>query len=89
MQEIKKSSSSKEGQQGKNETMPALEEHQASTAKDSVSSQPESYAKDPTFKNTLTFSGLLNAIDGVASQEGRVLIMTTVSEQGTWLQHRK
>lgn len=28
-------------------------------------------------KNTLTLSGLLNAIDGVASQEGRVLIMTT------------
>ncbi len=28
-------------------------------------------------KNTITISGLLNAIDGVASQEGRVLIMTT------------
>lgn len=27
--------------------------------------------------NKLTFSGLLNAIDGVASQEGRIVIMTT------------
>lgn len=27
--------------------------------------------------NTITLSGLLNAIDGVASQEGRVLILTT------------
>jgi chaperone BCS1 len=29
------------------------------------------------FSRRLTFSGLLNAIDGVASQEGRILIMTT------------
>ncbi|KIW29299.1 uncharacterized protein PV07_05124 [Cladophialophora immunda] len=42
-----------------------------------ASDQPHSFGKDPTFKNTLTFAGLLNAIDGVASQEGRVLIMTT------------
>ena len=27
--------------------------------------------------NTLTFSGFLNAIDGVRSQEGRIIIMTT------------
>jgi chaperone BCS1 len=27
--------------------------------------------------NALTFSGFLNAIDGVRSQEGRILIMTT------------
>ena len=27
--------------------------------------------------NTLTFSGFLNALDGVRSQEGRILIMTT------------
>ncbi|OAL27994.1 hypothetical protein AYO20_09616 [Fonsecaea nubica] len=39
--------------------------------------QAGSVSKEPTFKNTLTFAGLLNAIDGVASQEGRVLIMTT------------
>ncbi|KIX99581.1 uncharacterized protein Z520_05157 [Fonsecaea multimorphosa CBS 102226] len=39
--------------------------------------QPSSFGKEATFKNTLTFAGLLNAIDGVASQEGRVLIMTT------------
>ena len=34
-------------------------------------------AKEPTFKDTITLSGLLNAIDGVASQEGRVLIMVS------------
>ncbi|OAP64716.1 hypothetical protein AYL99_00688 [Fonsecaea erecta] len=39
--------------------------------------QPSLFGKESTLKNTLTFSGLLNAIDGVASQEGRVLIMTT------------
>jgi chaperone BCS1 len=38
---------------------------------------PNVNAKEPTFKNTLTLSGLLNAIDGVASQEGRVLIMVS------------
>ncbi len=27
--------------------------------------------------NALTFSGFLNAIDGVRSQEGRIIIMTT------------
>ncbi|EXJ70014.1 uncharacterized protein A1O5_07087 [Cladophialophora psammophila CBS 110553] len=42
-----------------------------------VVDRPNAFGKEPTFKNTLTFSGLLNAIDGVASQEGRVLIMTT------------
>jgi len=31
----------------------------------------------PKDTNTLSISGLLNAIDGVASQEGRVLVMTT------------
>ena len=28
-------------------------------------------------QNTMTFSGFLNALDGVRSQEGRLLIMTT------------
>ena len=28
-------------------------------------------------KNSVTFSGLLNAIDGVGSQEGRIFVMTT------------
>lgn len=32
---------------------------------------------DTTSANNITFSGLLNAIDGVAAQEGRVLCMTT------------
>lgn len=27
--------------------------------------------------NALTFSGFLNSIDGVRSQEGRIIIMTT------------
>ncbi|OWA52580.1 Mitochondrial chaperone BCS1 [Hypsibius exemplaris] len=31
----------------------------------------------PEARNTLSFSGLLNAIDGVASAEGRILFMTT------------
>ncbi|KEF51492.1 uncharacterized protein A1O9_12409 [Exophiala aquamarina CBS 119918] len=31
----------------------------------------------PPKTNTITLSGLLNAIDGVASQEGRILILTT------------
>jgi chaperone BCS1 len=30
-----------------------------------------------TSANNITFSGLLNAIDGVAAQEGRILCMTT------------
>ncbi len=29
-------------------------------------------------KTTVSFSGLLNAIDGVAAQEGRIFYMTTV-----------
>jgi len=33
--------------------------------------------RKPNSHNGLSLSGLLNAIDGVASQEGRVLIMTT------------
>ncbi len=28
-------------------------------------------------ENNITFSGLLNAIDGIASQEGRLFVMTT------------
>ncbi|KAI9032894.1 mitochondrial chaperone BCS1 [Phycomyces nitens] len=32
---------------------------------------------DPSATNSVTFSGLLNAIDGVAAQEGRILCMTT------------
>ncbi|KAI8092164.1 P-loop containing nucleoside triphosphate hydrolase protein [Gilbertella persicaria] len=32
---------------------------------------------DTTSTNNITFSGLLNAIDGVAAQEGRILCMTT------------
>ncbi|KAI8391647.1 P-loop containing nucleoside triphosphate hydrolase protein [Radiomyces spectabilis] len=32
---------------------------------------------DTTATNNITFSGLLNAIDGVAAQEGRILCMTT------------
>ncbi|MCJ1432232.1 hypothetical protein MMC27_001588 [Xylographa pallens] len=33
--------------------------------------------KAPKVRNSITLSGLLNAIDGATSQEGRVLIMTT------------
>ncbi|MCJ1384683.1 hypothetical protein MMC17_007801 [Xylographa soralifera] len=33
--------------------------------------------KAPKSRNSITLSGLLNAIDGATSQEGRVLIMTT------------
>ena len=31
--------------------------------------------------NSVTFSGLLNALDGVAAAEGRVLFMTTNHQQ--------
>ncbi|KAJ3012645.1 UNVERIFIED_CONTAM: mitochondrial chaperone [Siphonaria sp. JEL0065] len=34
-------------------------------------------SQDNTIVTNVTFSGLLNAIDGVAAQEGRILIMTT------------
>jgi mitochondrial chaperone BCS1 len=33
--------------------------------------------KNADHNNQLTFSGFLNAIDGVRSQEGRIIIMTT------------
>jgi len=39
------------------------------------SSDSEDLSKKPT--NKISLSGLLNAIDGVAAQEGRILIMTT------------
>jgi chaperone BCS1 len=29
------------------------------------------------YRNTVTFSGLLNALDGVGAVEGRILFMTT------------
>ena len=32
---------------------------------------------DDTFPSNVTFSGLLNAIDGVASEDGRIFVMTT------------
>jgi chaperone BCS1 len=46
---------------------------------------PSASAEDPTRRtrgdlstyNTLTFSGLLNALDGVAAAEGRIIFMTT------------
>jgi mitochondrial chaperone BCS1 len=34
-------------------------------------------SKESSHKNNLTLSGLLNAIDGVACQEGRILIMVS------------
>ena len=40
---------------------------------DSIFSERKNVEKN----NSLTFSGFLNAIDGVRSQEGRILIMTT------------
>ena len=35
------------------------------------------HAKSGGASSTITFSGLLNAIDGVAAQEGRLLCLTT------------
>jgi len=46
----------------------------SSSSKSSSSSQPP---KLHGSRPALSFSGLLNAIDGVASHEGRILIMTT------------
>lgn len=40
---------------------------------DSIFSERKNTEKN----NALTFSGFLNAIDGVRSQEGRIIIMTT------------
>ena len=40
---------------------------------DSIFSERKNTEKN----NTLTFSGFLNAIDGVRSQEGRIIVMTT------------
>merc|ERR1711994_655768 len=42
-------------------------------------SREDSVASDSAYKgvNRLTFSGLLNAIDGVTSTEGRIVFMTT------------
>ena len=37
----------------------------------------DSHDESPRFRNGVTMSGLLNTLDGVASQEGRILIMTT------------
>ncbi|KAF2179812.1 BCS1-like ATPase-like protein [Zopfia rhizophila CBS 207.26] len=60
------------------------EEDDSSTDDDSLTkvSKPDSTPKSqgqPTngFKSLISLSGLLNVIDGVASHEGRVLIMTT------------
>ena len=44
----------------------------------SLTTSEASAVNEPsTLKNAITISGLLNAIDGVASAEGRILIMTT------------
>ena len=48
-----------------------------SDSSDSSDEDDASLRRSPKLKNAITISGLLNAIDGVASQEGRVLIMTT------------
>ncbi|KAJ3040405.1 mitochondrial chaperone [Rhizophlyctis rosea] len=42
-----------------------------------VSTAPAVAASSPEMASTLTLSGLLNALDGVASQEGRITFMTT------------
>lgn len=46
----------------------------ASSKEDSESSRPSRSSRS---RSSISFSGLLNAIDGVASHEGRILIMTT------------
>ena len=48
----------------------------ATTATTTTPSKPDDAASTDA-KAKVTFSGLLNAIDGVASKEGRLLIMTT------------
>ena len=81
-QEYGNRSSSIGGTHGKKKNTAAAlagEEGPSVTIKDHIPDGPSTSGRDSTFKNTLTLSGLLNAIDGVASQEGRVLIMTTVS----------
>lgn len=66
----------------KHETKAAISHMKQEDGQNSVTSGsqghlPSAGAKELPFKSTLTLSGLLNAIDGVASQEGRVLIMVS------------
>ncbi|KAK2005930.1 mitochondrial chaperone bcs1 [Colletotrichum eremochloae] len=44
---------------------------------DDFETRSEDSRRSPKAKGTVSLSGLLNVLDGVASQEGRVLIMTT------------
>lgn len=44
---------------------------------DAIFVERTSVKEESQRKQSVTFSGLLNALDGVRSQEGRILIMTT------------
>ena len=59
----------------KNKTFPLREQMEA----DGDSDSKKKAANEAAFQglNRLTFSGLLNAIDGVTSTEGRIVFMTT------------
>ena len=39
--------------------------------------EKEEKTKHNYYRGKVTFSGLLNAIDGILAQEGRILVMTT------------
>ncbi|KAI8611323.1 P-loop containing nucleoside triphosphate hydrolase protein [Chytriomyces sp. MP71] len=54
-----------------------LEDIDAAFVSRTVTGNTSNGASENTIVTNVTFSGLLNAIDGVAAQEGRILIMTT------------
>ncbi|KAI0477719.1 BCS1 N terminal-domain-containing protein [Xylariaceae sp. FL0804] len=69
---------------GLTHTREEVDEDQSDSDSDSTEAGKSTKGKNKTKKNTndeknhrLSLSGLLNILDGVASQEGRVLIMTT------------
>ncbi|KAK3327195.1 P-loop containing nucleoside triphosphate hydrolase protein [Cercophora scortea] len=68
--------SSGENKGGSSKNNESTEESNGDSARE-VRSVPKSQGANGTVKQGISLSGLLNAIDGVASQEGRVLIMTT------------
>jgi chaperone BCS1 len=63
--------------EGDNTSDPPLSKKLKKSKKSKRSKTRGSNSDTSSKSNTITLSGLLNAIDGVASQEGRVLILTT------------
>ncbi len=65
---------SKSKQETKSETSDDSEDY---VIEQKHNKSPSKSKKDPTLTSTLTFSGILNAIDGVFNTHGRIMFMTT------------